>query len=64
MVVPSVSGLDLTHHRPRGPPPLRYIALGAFDDARSGEADVPVAFVIAEVCRLDETRVGRKGRAI
>ena len=35
----------------------RYIALGAFDDGRKGEADIPVAFIVAEMSRLDETRV-------
>ncbi len=37
--------------------PHRYIALGAFDKREDGQ-EVPVAFIIAEVSRLDETQVG------
>ena len=36
----------------------RYVALCAFDEGREADPEVPVAFIIAEVSRLDETRVG------
>ena len=34
------------------------MALCAFDEGREADPEVPVAFIIAEVSRLDETRVG------
>ena len=41
-------------HHPSG----RYVALGAFDEGRDNDGpDVPIAFIIAEVTRLDETKV-------